>query len=183
MSVTYNPQPTTITVSIMIKIIEATEKDFKTIQEIAHITWPDTYGSILSKDQLKFMLDLFYSEEALRKNVAEDGHHFLLAIEAGICLGFADIEHNYKQNNRTRIHKIYILPEEQGKGIGRLLIDKIEILAKENQSSHLSLNVNRFNNALLFYQRLGFEIIKEEDIKLDFGYLMEDYQMEKSIEQ
>jgi GNAT superfamily N-acetyltransferase len=169
----------------MISIVKATENDFSrsvgTIQEIAYKTWPVTYKEILSDAQLKYMLELFYSENALNKNMTQDGHHFLLAIEDGICLGFAGIEHNYNQNNRTRIHKIYILPEAQGKGIGRLLIDEIETLAKENHSSHLSLNVNRFNNALLFYQKLGFEIIKEEDIELHFGYLMEDFQMEKII--
>jgi len=165
----------------MIKIQKATQDDFKTIQEIAQKTWPVAYAAILSEEQLKYMLDLFYSEEALRKNVLQDNHQFLLAVENDICLGFAGIEHNYKENNRTRIHKIYILPEAQGKGIGRLLIQEIERLANENRSSHLSLNVNRFNKALFFYQKLGFEIIKEEDIELDFGYLMEDYQMEKPI--
>jgi hypothetical protein len=43
----------------MITITKATSKDYKTIQEIAHKTWPETYGAILSKEQLDFMLDSF----------------------------------------------------------------------------------------------------------------------------
>ncbi|HLF51813.1 GNAT family N-acetyltransferase [Flavobacterium sp.] len=165
----------------MITISEATSKDFKVIQEIAYQTWPDTYGEILSKEQLDYMLAQFYSEETLNENVTEKGHHFLLAKEENVALGFASYEHNYNQKPVTRIHKIYILPQTQGKGIGKLLLDTIEALAKEKHSETLSLNVNKFNKALTFYQKLGFKIVLEEDIELDHGYLMEDYVMEKQL--
>jgi GNAT superfamily N-acetyltransferase len=165
----------------MITITLATANDFKTIQEIAYKTWPDTYGEILSKAQLDYMLDAFYSEETLNDNVIEKGHHFLLAKENEVVLGFAAYEHNYQDNNRTRIHKIYILPQTQGKGIGKAIIEYIEKLAIENHSAALSLNVNRFNTALSFYQKIGFEIIAEENIELDYGYLMEDFVMEKPL--
>jgi hypothetical protein len=32
-----------------ITITEGTSKDYKTIQEIAHKTWPETYGAICQK--------------------------------------------------------------------------------------------------------------------------------------
>lgn len=164
----------------MIRLFEATTQDLKTIQEIAYQTWPATYGKILSKEQLNYMLSQFYSEESLKNNV-QNGHHFLLAKEDNMALGFVSYEHNYKQEPVTRIHKIYILPQTQGKGIGKLLIDAVEDLAKENHSVALSLNVNRFNKALTFYQKIGFEIIGEEDIEIGRGYLMEDYKMEKKL--
>jgi len=164
----------------MINIIKATVADFKTITEIAHKTWPLTYGEILSKEQLSYMLEAFYSDTALLANI-ENGHEFILAKEAETVFGFASFEHHYQNNHTTKIHKIYILPETQGKGIGKLLIDSIAEFAKENNSDRLLLNVNRFNKALTFYQKLGFEIIEEIDIELDQGYLMEDYVMEKKI--
>lgn len=163
----------------MITITEATTADIQIIQQIAYQTWPDTYGKILSKVQLVYMLDSFYSEETLRDNMVNKHHHFLLAKENDIALGFASYEHNYNQRKVTRIHKIYILPQTQGKGIGKLLLDKIEALAKENDSTTLSLNVNRMNKALTFYQKIGFEIVADEDIEIGHGYLMEDFVMEK----
>ncbi|MFQ3174859.1 MAG: GNAT superfamily N-acetyltransferase [Flavobacterium sp.] len=165
----------------MATITKATSSDYKTIQEIAYQTWPDTYGAILSKEQLDFMLDAFYSEAALNDNVVSKGHHFLLAKEDDIVLGFASFEHNYQENNRTRIHKIYVLPQTQGKGIGNTLIGHIEKLAIENHSAALSLNVNRLNKAYTFYQKKGFEVIEEVDIEIGHGYLMEDYVMEKRL--
>jgi ribosomal protein S18 acetylase RimI-like enzyme len=165
----------------MITITEARSSDFKSIQEIAHKTWPETYGAILSKVQLDYMLNAFYSEEALRNNVEIKGHHFLLAKENEVVLGFAAYEHKHQDNSRTRIHKIYILPQTQGKGIGKGLIEYIEKLALENHSAALSLNVNRLNKALFFYHKIGFEIIAEENIEIGHGYLMEDYVMEKQL--
>jgi len=165
----------------MITISEATIKDIKVIREIAFKTWPVTYGEILSRAQIDYMLDLFYSEETLTDKLVNIGHDFLVLKENEICLGFASYEHHYLNSNCTRLHKLYFLPEYQGKGMGKLMLDKIVALAKENRSDKLSLNVNRFNKAYVFYQKMGFEIIAEEDISIGQGYLMEDYIMEKQL--
>ena len=165
----------------MTTIIPATPSDFSTIKALAYAIWPDTYGAILSSEQLEYMLDAFYSEEALLENYLEKGHRFLLVKEDETVLGFASYEHLYKETNTTRIHKIYLLPETQGRGLGKLLIQEIEKIALENHADKLSLNVNRINKAQDFSKKIGFEIVDEEDIELEFGYLMEDYVMEKRL--
>lgn len=165
----------------MLVISEATTKDFKIIQEIAYKSWPATYGAILSKEQIDYMLNLFYSEEILLENLNKKGHRFILVYEDNNCIGLASYEHNYSDKNVTRLHKIYLLPEAQGKGAGKLLIDSVEELAKENHSVAISLNVNKFNKAFSFYQKIGFKLVAEEVIELGFGYLMEDYKMEKQL--
>ena len=165
----------------MITISEATTNDLKTIQEIAYATWPVAYGEILSKEQLDYMLDKFYSEETLYDNLINKNHHFLLAYEETICLGFASYEHHYLDKNCTRLHKLYMLPESQGKGIGKLLLDKIKDLAKENNSEIISLNVNKFNKAFSFYTKMGFEVVAEEELAIGNGYIMDDYKMEKKL--
>jgi GNAT superfamily N-acetyltransferase len=96
-------------------------------------------------------------------------------------LGFIGIEHNYNDKAVTKIHKIYLLPETQGKGIGKKVIDEIGKLALDNNSTALILNVNRFNTALGFYKKIGFEIVDEVNIDIGKGYLMEDYVMEKKL--
>ena len=165
----------------MITITGATQEDFKTIQNIAYTTWPDVYGSILSKEQLEYMLEAFYSEQTLLDNMETKKHHFILVNDASTCLGFASFEHHYLGKQQTRLHKIYLLPAAQGKGAGRALLDAVVAYAKENQSTSISLNVNRFNNACSFYEKMGFVNIGQEDIEIGHGYLMEDYMMEKTL--
>ena len=164
----------------MILVSEVFAKDFKSIQEIANIAWTDTYKTILSKAQIEYMLELFYSDGALLKNL-NDGHHFLLATENSKPLGFAAYEPHYHSKNQIRLHKLYLLPKAQGKGVGKLLIQEVEKKAKENHDEAISLNVNRFNEAYLFYLKNGFQIIAEEDLAIGQGYLMEDYKMEKQL--
>lgn len=111
----------------------------------------------------------------------ELNHHYLLAGDSGEYVGYTSYELNYKETTTTKIHKIYILPSMQGKGVGRFLIEAVEEIARQNENNGLSLNVNRFNKALDFYKRVGFEIIRSEDIDIGNGFLMEDFVLNKKL--
>ncbi|SHG26229.1 GNAT family N-acetyltransferase [Flavobacterium defluvii] len=165
----------------MITISDAGLSDIKTIQKITNITWPITYGEILTKEQLDYMLALFYSDEALTKQIENKEQLFYLISDSESTIGFIGIEHNYNNEAVTKIHKIYLLPETQGKGYGKTVFESIEKMALENNSKNLLLNVNRFNTALNFYKKLGFEIKETVDIEIGNGYLMEDYVMGKKL--
>ena len=113
--------------------------------------------------------------------MSQKRHHFVLANEGNQTLGFASFEWNYDNQKQTKIHKIYILPSAQGKGVGKALIDYIATEARKQGSLTLCLNVNRFNKAITFYEKMGFSIISEVNIELEYGYLMEDYVMERPV--
>ena len=155
----------------MITIQEASEKELSLIREIAHKTWPYTFGNILSAAQIAYMLEWMYSLPSLQEQVKDKGHTFLIAREEGTALGFASYELNYKSQAVTKIHKIYVLPNTQGKGIGKALIGRIAEVSKQHQNKALSLNVNRQNAAVQFYQHLGFEIIGQENIDIGQGFM------------
>ncbi len=161
-------------------ILEAKPKDLQLIQELAYKIWPDTYGKILSEEQLNFMLQKFYALDFLEVQM-NSGQNFLLIEDENVTYGFASYELNYDNSGNTKIHKIYVLPETQGKGIGKKLIDYIIEKAVLNTNSAVILNVNRFNKALGFYEKIGFKIVETVDIEIGNGYLMEDYIMQMDI--
>lgn len=161
-------------------IFEANTVQLSIIRDLAYRIWPSTYGEILSEAQLKFMLDKFYNLDFL-ENLRKNGQHFLLLEENAVFLGYAAYELNYENSNTTKIQKIYVLPETQGKGLGRKLMDFIKNKAIENDNDGLLLNVNRYNNALGFYEKYGYTIKEIVDIEIGNGYLMEDYVMELKI--
>jgi ribosomal protein S18 acetylase RimI-like enzyme len=160
------------------QIIKVTTKDqLQVVADLAKKIWPVTYATILSKEQLHYMLDRFYNLKALQKQL-ESGQVFYLAQnENQEFVGFVSYEINCKPN-KTKIHKIYVLPETQGTGIGKQLFDLVKTKAQENQQTAIFLNVNKYNNAQKFYQKLGFAITKEEVIDIGNGYVMDDYVME-----
>ena len=123
---------------------------------------------------------MMYSLAAITEQIAIKGHHFLLLSEDDKYLGFASYELNYL-SGITKLHKLYVLPETQGKGAGRLLMTKIEEAAASNNNDKVSLNVNRYNPAINFYLKNGYTKAGEEDINIGNGYLMEDFIMEKTV--
>ena len=162
-----------------IEIIPATVNDIFVIKTLAYETWPAAYSHIVSPHQLQYMLELIYSEEALQKQF-KNGHTFLLAYKAEKPIAFASYN-LIEETNIYKLQKLYALQSQQGKGVGKKMIDYIiEEIKKENATA-LRLNVNRQNNALSFYKHLGFKIINEEDIDIGNGYFMNDYVMEKTL--
>ena len=143
--------------------------------------WPVAYGEILSKAQLDYMIDKFYNETALREQIEVKGHIFYLAQdEDDKFVGFLSYEINCEPN-KTKIHKIYVLPETQGTGLGKQFFELVKEKAIENHQKGIFLNVNKYNNAIHFYTKLGFTKIKDEVIDIGNGYVMDDYVMEVAI--
>ena len=159
---------------------KCSENDLSIITELAYKIWPVTFQPILSNDQITYMLDWMYNPEHLRKQM-ENGHIFYLLKAKGIPSGFVGLEPNFPSKGNLRIHKIYLLPNEHGKGIGKWMLDQITVIARQKNFNFLHLNVNKYNKATDFYRRNGFQIIHEEDIDIGRGFFMNDFVMQKKI--
>jgi ribosomal protein S18 acetylase RimI-like enzyme len=94
--------------------------------------------------------------------------------------GFASYGLRLEDNQICKLHKLYVLPENQGKGYGKSLIDEVRIRAVNLNTHALDLNVNRNNPAIGFYEKIGFVKIKEENVAIG-PYWMNDYVMRLSL--
>lgn len=165
----------------MIEIKEASGQEIEVIRQIAHETWPVAFAGVITSMQITYMLSQMYSVESLRRQMAS-GHQFLIAWEdEQDALGFLGYELRYGGLPTLRIHKIYVLPSAQGKGVGSLLIQEVTDIAREHHHDRLNLNVNRQNPSVGYYRHIGFEVVREEDIEIGEGYQMNDYVMEKVL--
>ncbi len=152
--------------------------DVPLIRDMAATVWPITYSHILSPGQIRYMMELIYSTSSLQQQVAR-GHQFIVAYTDETPVAFASYSPKEQNPSIYKLHKIYIMPDRQGKGLGRLLINYV--MDDIKPAACLQLNVNRHNQALHFYERLGFSIIAEEDIDIGNGFFMNDYVMEMKI--
>ena len=92
---------------------------------------------------------------------AENGQQFYLVQNVQQeYVGFIAYEIN-SEPDKTKIHKIYVLPETQGSGVGKQLFEFVKTKALQVQQTAIFLNVNKYNKAIYFYTNLGFKIIKE----------------------
>ncbi|MFN5981864.1 MAG: GNAT family N-acetyltransferase [Fluviicola sp.] len=162
-------------------IREAKKADIPAIYDLAVKTWKITYPSIISNEQIDYMIEKMYSKEKLNEVIEKEKFNFLLFEIENQLVGFCSIEHNYNNEAITRIHKLYVDPEVQGKKIGQQLLANTQVLAVKNNSNKLHLNVNKKNPAVNFYFKQDFSVEREEVLDIGNGFVMDDYVMIKEI--
>jgi ribosomal protein S18 acetylase RimI-like enzyme len=165
----------------MIHLRLLAKEELLLIQKIAQHTWPSTFAGILSIEQIDYMLNWMYDLQLLESQM-DKGHGFLVAEEDGAAIGFAGYELNHLAGSLSKLHKLYLLPSSQGKGVGKALLLEVAKRAREAGQKSLVLNVNKQNKkAIDFYRVLGFVTIRQEVNDIGSGYVMDDDVMELSL--
>lgn len=162
------------------RIQQAGLQQLELIRELTFKVWPQTYASILSKEQIHYMLNLMYSEDALSQQLTDPEHVFIIVYEADIPVAFASYSPHHAL--QWKLHKLYILPAWQGKGVGKFILHHIITDLKKRRVNSLILNVNRYNKAIMFYENAGFKKIAEADVPIGDNYFMNDFIMEIKME-
>ncbi|RYD56231.1 MAG: GNAT family N-acetyltransferase [Sphingobacteriales bacterium] len=164
----------------MIEIIHAGIDDIAVIRRLAEEIWFPTYLPILPEGQADYMFGKFYTIEALREQMQQDGHSFLLAYDEGVPAGFAS--YSLIATDIVKLHKLYVLPSTQGRGIGAALLDQVSDEARKLSATKLILYVNKYNHsAQKFYERKGLRIFKSEIIEIGQEFVMDDYVLELNL--
>ncbi len=161
----------------MFTLRQATTDDCPLIQKMAQEVFPATYGEILSPEQLAYMMDWMYSPESLRRQMEEEGHTYFIAYEGDTPCGYLSIQPHGA--DVFHLQKIYVLPAWQGRKLGRFLFEAAVAHIKRIHPGPclMELNVNRYNKALRFYERMGMRKLREGDFHIGNGYYMNDYIM------
>ena len=160
----------------MITLREASYEDCELIRAMAQKSFPATYASILTREQISYMMEMMYSADAVRCQF-DDGHRYFIAFYDGEPCGYVSIQQ--QGADLFHLHKIYVVPEFQGRKVGGTLFDEAVKRVKEMHPGHcrIELNVNRFNKALGFYEHKGMRRLREGDFPIGNGYFMNDYIM------
>lgn len=151
------------------------------VRSLSNEIWKKVYPRIISMEQIEYMLDLIYNEDALKKQISVQGHQFILVVYNAKPIGYAS--YSAKEGaveGQYRLHKFYLQPEHHGKGLGKEMMNYIVHEVQKAGGNSIELNVNKYNPALHFYKKLGFSVISEEVIDIGRGYVMDDYIMELS---
>lgn len=159
-------------------IRKAELNDIPIIQEITHTTWPVAYGQIISKQQIDYMIEWMYSNSSLTQQMSL-GHVFYIAELDKKPIGFASV--SKEDDTVFKLNKLYVLPDIQKSGAGKALLNRVVAYATEHGGQSLQLQVNRKNQAKLFYEKQGFTILYEADFEIGNGYCMNDYVMELTL--
>lgn len=161
------------------KLLKATEKDIPLIQDLARRSWENAYADILSDEQMEYMLSEMYSEAEIGSHLRNpDYHYYMIQDEStGFYEGFIGYQHHYEEET-TKLHRIYLVPESKGKGFGKGALQFLNGKVSENGDKRIILNVNKNNAARNFYESQGYTVYDEGIFDIGRGYVMDDYLME-----
>ncbi len=142
-----------------------TKKDFPVVRNILLSTWKDTYSFIPEKDIVTYF-ENFYSEDRLIEILNDPFSKGIIAevnsIPAGWLKLFEDLI-----NKKFFVSSLYILPDFQGYGLGKKLLNEAYLIAKEKQYQKVWLGVMKQNiKALEWYKNLGFVFVEEEPFQM-----------------
>lgn len=155
--------------------------DLRIIREIADRVWPETFAAILSPEQIAYMMEMMYAPEVLGAELAR-GYIFEVLYVDGFPAGYAVHSRYEARPDTAKLHKIYLLADYQGRGLGSQLLAHVIRRAAEAGYRFLRLNVNKENvKAQKAYLRNGFTVVETVKIDIGNGFYMDDYVMEKAL--
>ena len=142
--------------SILIKPME-TDAEVRGKAYVHWKCWQETYPGLVSQDYLN-RFTLQKSEE----KAFQWRDNLLVAKEGDRVVGFVGYgAHGPEDPNTGEVFALYVLPEYQGMGVGRQLLDAA--LEKLSACPHLCLWAVKGNErAIRFYEKNGFRLNGEE---------------------
>lgn len=145
------------------KIQEIPPTKLRELREISQIAYSTNFGHHWDGNGLELYLEDQFNAERLQRELQdpEIGYYFVLVGEK--IVGFAKMKWQSTLPGRSvdfccELEKIYMLPAEKGKGLGRFTVQELINQAKMKGKTTFFLCVIDTNTAAMaFYQKLGFE--------------------------
>ena len=129
----------------------ATLDDVEAIRQIGLTTWPVAYGGLVSEEFIVDGLTQWWSPEAVKRGIRNG--ITLVAAEGEQLVGMVGLG---REGDFWVMWKLYVLPDHQGKGVGKALLDAA-IEALPQGTTELLLDVLVTNEkAIGFYRANGF---------------------------
>ena len=156
-------------------------EDLGAIAELAGVIWRACYPGIISQEQIDYMLARMYALDVMRQEICSQGIRYDRMLVEGKLGGFAAYG-PAAEPHVVKLHKLYLLPELQGRGLGSVMLRHVERQARAAGARRLILSVNKRNaKGIAAYRRNGFVIAESVVSDIGEGFVMDDYVMAKEL--
>ncbi len=137
----------------------------KTLAEISKSTFSEAFEAANDPKDFNLYLEQAFSLEKLSDELQEPNTSFYFAYHndnpiAYFKLNWGDAQSEFKEFEGMELERIYVISDQQGKGVGKQLLDGIFSIAKKKGIRYVWLGVWQENpKAVAFYERHGFKKI------------------------
>lgn len=164
-----------------IKLIEVkTDVQIENTAMLADEIWHEWFPSILTDEQIDYMVEKFQSVGAMTEQIASGGYTYYLIRKGNAYIGYTAIRPD--ADGRLFLSKIYIKKEYRGNGYAKEVFEFLKKYCRENKLNAIWLTVNKHNdNSIAVYKKCGFSMIGEGVADIGNGFVMDDYYFQLDI--
>jgi ribosomal protein S18 acetylase RimI-like enzyme len=156
-----------------------TEAEVSSLAKLASEIWNEYFVSIISTEQIDYMVDKFQSVHALTNQIKNQGYEYYFMNVNGNNIGYLGIK---EEEGKLFLSKFYIRKEHRGKGYASQAMVFLVEICKERSLGIIWLTVNRYNDATIaVYEKKGFRTVRTQVADIGNGFVMDDNIMEKAI--
>ena len=166
--------------ALNVRILPLREEDIPGLVRLARDIWYAHYPSIITVEQIEYMLDQRYRPEVIREQLASRTAWWDKLLLDGAMVAFTSYELG-EHTGAMKLDKLYVRYDLRRRGYGSLLMRHVEGQARSRGSTRLYLQVNKNNaSAVEFYLRNGFAVSQAARFDIGRGFIMDDYVMSKA---
>ncbi len=152
--------------------------DFSELATLAETVWYQHYPSIISREQIAYMLNGRYTDEKLSRYLDSSTQWCWLLRESNQSIGYVSCA-LAPRPDQLKLEQLYLLSEHKGRGLGKLMMNHVFAWARQHHCRSVWLTVNKNNvDSIAVYQKTGFYVREEAQFDIGHGYIMDDYVME-----
>lgn len=156
-----------------VTIRPAEQEDVAAIQQVARAAWLETYSDIHSREEIERLVDDWYAEEDLRREIDHEGVVLLVADRDGSVVGFVDgvLEDSISffdlEPHEVEFRRIYVDPEHWRCGIGSALQEHAdEVVARRGKTRGKTVALKRNDISHAFQERRGHERVETVELQV-----------------
>lgn len=137
------------------------------LQQISRETFKETFDEYTAaKDMARFLQEDYATPKLLAEISNPNSRFFFLLVEGKIAgylkVNVGDAQTEQLKENALEVERIYLRSSFQHQGLGNVLLDYAEAIARKEGKSYMWLGVYEHNtNAQRFYKRHGFKRVSE----------------------
>ena len=153
------------------KIVNEDSDGIAYLADLASRIVKEYYDELLGTAQNDYMIEKFQSVKAIAGQL-ESGYQYYIMENDGKTVGFIGY---YPSGKRMYLSKFYLDKNARGLGLGKMALTFLVEQTKAANMEAIYLNVNKYNESIKAYERMGFVRIGEEVNDIGNGYVMDDY--------
>ena len=169
-----------------VELKRGTLNDLFTLKELVSMNYIDTCDKDITQAYITEYIDKTFTIPKLSKELTrEDSLFYLLYVDKKLVgytkLNKYEAQLDIKSPKSLEIEKIYILKYYQSKGLGKILLNEIIRIAKNDNKEFIWSGVLEKNkNAISFYNKNGFKQIGRFPFKVE-NYIKTGFIMQRDI--